>query len=165
MGVRLSAEERRVRVWGNPVPRPVEVTTLPYPGFPTDLQAQLLAYVSVADGVSLVTERIYPDRFMHVAELGRLGADIRKEGPTAIVRGVPRLAGAPVRASDLRGSACLVIAGLAASGRTEVHDVHHLDRGYERIEQRLAQLGACIRRESAEPAVRDAAPALAAAMA
>jgi len=123
-----------------------DVTTQPYPGIPTDLQAQLMALLCSADGNSVITEKIYPDRFMHVAELGRMGANIRKEGPTAIVTGVKRLVGAPVMASDLRASAALVLAGLAAEGETSVSRVYHIDRGYDRIEQKLARLGADIQR-------------------
>lgn len=125
-----------------------QLTTMAYPGFPTDLQAQLMALMVLADGISVITEKVYPDRFMHVAELTRLGARIHKEGPHAIVEGVPHLSGAPVMASDLRASAALVLAGLIAQGRTEVHRVYHIDRGYSRIEERLAALGARIRRES-----------------
>ncbi|HDY65906.1 MAG TPA: UDP-N-acetylglucosamine 1-carboxyvinyltransferase, partial [Phycisphaerae bacterium] len=125
---------------------PVDVTTQPYPGFPTDLQAQLTAVLTLADGNSAITERIFPDRFMHVAELLRMGANIRKEGPTVIVTGVKRLIGAPVMASDLRASAALVMAGLVAKGTTEVRRVYHIDRGYERIEQKLRALGANIER-------------------
>jgi len=126
--------------------RPIDVTTLPYPGFPTDLQAQMMALLTKADGISMVHERIYPDRFIHVAELHRMGARIRKEGPTAIIEGVAKLSGAPVMASDLRGSAALVLAGLAAEGETEVLRVYHIDRGYERIDERLTKLGANIAR-------------------
>ena len=126
--------------------RAVDVTTMPFPGFPTDLQAQFMALLTVAHGNSFVTEKIYPERFIHVAELQRLGAKIRKEGPTAIVQGVDHLSGCPVMASDLRASAALVIAGLAARGTTEVDRVYHIDRGYERIEERLASLGARIQR-------------------
>ncbi len=127
-------------------PRSTDVTTHPYPGFPTDLQAQWMALMTLADGFSIVTERIYPDRYMHLAELQRLGANIRRQGATAIVCGCERLSGAPVTASDLRASAALVLAGLVAEGTTEVHRVYHIDRGYERIEERLAGLGAEIRR-------------------
>jgi UDP-N-acetylglucosamine 1-carboxyvinyltransferase len=123
-----------------------DVTTQPYPGFPTDLQAQLMALLCLADGNSVITEKIYPDRFLHVAELGRMGANIRKEGPTAIVTGVKKLIGAPVMASDLRASAALVLAGLVAEGTTTVNRVYHIDRGYEQIEGKLNALGACIRR-------------------
>jgi UDP-N-acetylglucosamine 1-carboxyvinyltransferase len=125
---------------------PTDVTTQPYPGFPTDLQAQLTALLCLADGNSAITEKIFPDRFMHVAELLRMGADIRKEGPTAIVTGVRRLVGAPVMASDLRASAALVLAGLVARGTTTVSRVYHIDRGYEHIEQKLRGLGADIER-------------------
>ena len=125
---------------------PVDVTTQPYPGFPTDLQAQLLTMLCLADGNSAVTEKIFPDRFLHVAELGRMGADIRKEGYTAIVTGVKHLIAAPVMASDLRASAALVLAGLVARGTTTVNRVYHIDRGYERIERKLAALGADIQR-------------------
>ncbi len=127
--------------------KPTDLTTLPYPGFPTDLQAQLMALLSLAEGNSIITEKIYPDRFMHVAELGRMGANIRKEGPIAIITGVKRLVGAPVMASDLRASAALIVAGLVAEGRTIVNRVYHIDRGYETIEAKLAALGADIRRE------------------
>jgi UDP-N-acetylglucosamine 1-carboxyvinyltransferase len=124
----------------------VDVTTLPYPGFPTDLQAQLMAILSIAKGISVITEKIYPDRFMHLAELCRMGADIRKEGPTAIIAGAPRLTGADVMASDLRASAALVLAGLVAAGETHVHRVYHIDRGYEHIEEKLNAVGANIKR-------------------
>jgi UDP-N-acetylglucosamine 1-carboxyvinyltransferase len=127
-------------------PRPTDVATQPYPGFPTDLQAQWMSLMAMADGVSLVTDRIYTDRFMHVAELLRLGADMRRHGPSAVVCGVPRLSGAELMASDLRGSAALVLAGLVAEGRTAVHRVYHVDRGYERIEERLQALGASVTR-------------------
>ncbi len=126
----------------------VDATTQPYPGFPTDLQAQLMALLCLADGNSVITEKIYPDRFLHVAELSRMGARIRKEGPTAIVTGAKRLVGAPVMASDLRASAALVLGGLAAEGQTVVNRIYHLDRGYQRIEEKLHALGADIRRVS-----------------
>ena len=127
-------------------PRATDVTTLPHPGFPTDLQAQWMALMTLADGISVITECIYPDRYMHIAELARLGANIRRQGTTAIVQGTERLSGAQVMASDLRASAALVLAGLVAEGTTEVHRVYHIDRGYERIEERLQALGAVIRR-------------------
>lgn len=126
---------------------PTDITTLPFPGFPTDLQAQFMAVLSIAGGISVITEKVYPDRFIHVAELSRMGANIRKEGPSAIIQGVPFLSGAPVMASDLRASAALVLAGLVAEGETEIHRVYHIDRGYERIEEKLRNLGAEIRRE------------------
>jgi UDP-N-acetylglucosamine 1-carboxyvinyltransferase len=130
--------------------RPVDVTTMPYPGFPTDMQAQLLALMCLAPGTSILTERIYESRFMHAAELMRLGADIAVEGSSAIVKGQRALNGAPVMASDLRASAALVIAGLAAEGITEVHRIYHLDRGYERMEEKLSMLGAKIWRVPGE---------------
>ncbi len=125
---------------------PVEITTQPYPGFPTDLQAQFMALLCLADGNSVITEKIFPDRSMHVGELGRMGARLRKEGPTVMVEGVKRLTGAPVMASDLRASAALVLAGLIAKGTTEINRIYHLDRGYERIEEKLAAVGANIKR-------------------
>jgi UDP-N-acetylglucosamine 1-carboxyvinyltransferase len=128
--------------------KPVEITTQPHPGFPTDLQAQFVALLCLADGNSVVTERIYPERFLHVAELGRMGASIFRQGPTAIISGVRRLHGAPVMASDLRASASLILAGLAAEGTTVVNRVYHLDRGYERMEDRLRAMGAQIERVS-----------------
>jgi UDP-N-acetylglucosamine 1-carboxyvinyltransferase len=129
---------------------PADVTTQPYPGFPTDLQAQAMALLCLADGNSVITEKIYPDRFIHVAELLRMGANIRKEGPTAIVTGVKRLIGAPVMASDLRASAALVLAGLVARGQTTIARVYHIDRGYVRIEDKLGALGADIQRASGD---------------
>lgn len=126
--------------------RPIEAITLPYPGLPTDLQAQLCALTTQADGISIITERIYPERFMHVPELARMGANIAREGPSAIISGGTRLSGAPVMASDLRASAALVIAALAASGETLIHRVYHIDRGYEKIDQKLAALGAKVER-------------------
>ncbi|MHC4629763.1 MAG: UDP-N-acetylglucosamine 1-carboxyvinyltransferase [Planctomycetota bacterium] len=123
------------------------ITTLPYPGFPTDLQAQFMALLSLAEGNSVIIEKIFPDRFMHVAELNRMAADLHKEGPTVIVAGVKKLVAAPVMASDLRASAALVLAGLAAEGTTIVNRVYHIDRGYEKIEERLNPVGAKIIRE------------------
>ena len=126
--------------------RPIEAITLPYPGLSTDLQAQLCALMTQADGISIVTERIYPERFMHVPELARMGANIAREGPSAIISGGTKLSGAPVMASDLRASAALVIAALAASGETLIHRVYHIDRGYEKIDEKLASLGARVER-------------------
>jgi UDP-N-acetylglucosamine 1-carboxyvinyltransferase len=128
--------------------KPADVTTQPYPGFPTDLQAQFMALLSLADGNSIIVEKIFPDRFMHVAELNRMAADLRKEGPAVIVAGVKKLMAAPVMASDLRASAAMVLAGLAAEGTTTINRVYHIDRGYEKIEQRLNPLGAKITRET-----------------
>jgi UDP-N-acetylglucosamine 1-carboxyvinyltransferase len=126
--------------------RPVDIITLPHPGFATDLQAQFSTLLTLIPGISLITERIYPNRFMHVSELQRMGADIAIEGATAIVKGGAHLSGAPVMASDLRASAALILAGLAAEGETWVQRVYHLDRGYEQIDKRLAALGADIAR-------------------
>jgi UDP-N-acetylglucosamine 1-carboxyvinyltransferase len=126
--------------------RPVDITTLPYPGFPTDVQAQMMALMSLTPGISIITERIFESRFMHVSELTRLGADIEIEGPSAIVKGGQPLSGAPVMASDLRASAALVIAGLAARGTTQVNRVYHIDRGYENIDGKLRELGARLER-------------------
>jgi UDP-N-acetylglucosamine 1-carboxyvinyltransferase len=125
---------------------PIEATTLPYPGLPTDLQAQLCALMTQAKGISIITERIYPERFMHVPELCRMGAEISREGASAIISGGARLSGAPVMASDLRASAALVIAALAAEGKTHISRIYHLDRGYEGIDTKLASLGAKIER-------------------
>jgi UDP-N-acetylglucosamine 1-carboxyvinyltransferase len=135
-----------VRVTCDRMLRPVEMTTQPHPGFPTDLQAQLVALLCLAEGNSVITEKIFPERFLHVAELARMGAHIFRQGPTVVVSGVRRLVGAPVMASDLRASASLVLAGLAAEGTTVVNRVYHLDRGYERMEERLNRLGASIHR-------------------
>ena len=129
---------------------PVDVTTQPFPGFPTDLQAQVMALLCLAEGNSIVTEKIFPDRYLHVAELNRMGARLRKEGPTVIVEGVKRLVGAPVMASDLRASAALVLAGLAARGTTRIHRVYHLDRGYARFDEKLRALGADIQRKEGD---------------
>jgi UDP-N-acetylglucosamine 1-carboxyvinyltransferase len=127
-------------------PRSVTLRTAPYPGFPTDMQAQFTALNSVAEGVGTITETVFENRFMHVSELQRMGADIRQEGNTVIVKGRERLTGAPVMATDLRASASLVLAGLVAEGATDVRRIYHIDRGYECIEEKLAQLGASIRR-------------------
>jgi len=129
--------------------RTAQITTQPYPGFPTDLQAQFMALLSLADGNSVVIDKVFPDRFMHVAELNRMAADLRKEGSTVIVSGVKGLKAAPVMASDLRASAALVLAALAAEGTTVINRVYHIDRGYERIEERLNPVGAKILRSSA----------------
>jgi UDP-N-acetylglucosamine 1-carboxyvinyltransferase len=127
--------------------RGTDVVTAPFPGFPTDMQAQLMAVLSLAHGSSVITETVFENRFMHVPELIRMGADISLRGRSAHVRGVAALSGAPVMATDLRASASLIIAGLAAEGETVVNRIYHIDRGYERIEEKLAGLGAAIRRE------------------
>ncbi|MCE5279201.1 MAG: UDP-N-acetylglucosamine 1-carboxyvinyltransferase [Planctomycetaceae bacterium] len=139
-GIEVAAPDRPLN--------PCEITTHPHPGFPTDLQAQFMVLLSLAAGNSALTEKVFPDRFMHVAELLRMGADIRKEGPIALISGVKELVGAPVMASDLRASAALVLAGLVARGRTDIARVYHIDRGYEHIESKLNTLGADIRRIS-----------------
>jgi UDP-N-acetylglucosamine 1-carboxyvinyltransferase len=146
MGVIIERGEKSVEVSSSRRLEPVEITTQPYPGFPTDLQAQVMALTCLAEGNSVITEKIFPDRFLHVGELNRMGALLRKEGPTVIVEGVKRLVGAPVMASDLRASAALVLAGLVAKGTTRVHRIYHIDRGYERIEEKLSRIGAAIRR-------------------
>jgi UDP-N-acetylglucosamine 1-carboxyvinyltransferase len=126
--------------------KPADVTTLPYAGFPTDVQAQMMSLLTLAPGISIITERIFESRFMHVSELARLGADIEIEGPSAIVKGGRPLSGAPVMASDLRASAALVVAGMAAKGLTQVSRIYHLDRGYEKMDVKLKKLGARIER-------------------
>jgi UDP-N-acetylglucosamine 1-carboxyvinyltransferase len=127
--------------------KPADITTQPYPGFPTDLQAQFMALLSLAKGNSIVIEKIFPDRFMHIAELNRMAANLRKEWATVIIAGVKKLIAAPVMASDLRASAALVLAGLVAEGTTVVNRVYHIDRGYEKIEEKLNMVGAKISRE------------------
>jgi len=146
VGVHTSRENGTIHVSSNRRLNPVEMTTQPYPGFPTDLQAQLMALLCLADGISVITERIFPDRFLHVGELNRMGAKVRKEGATAIIQGVKELQGATVMASDLRASAALVLAALVAKGTTQIDRVYHIDRGYEKIEQKLASVGAQIER-------------------
>ncbi|MCU0555231.1 MAG: UDP-N-acetylglucosamine 1-carboxyvinyltransferase [Syntrophales bacterium] len=145
-GITIEPVEGGLRVQGVPEIRSVDVKTLPYPGFPTDLQAQIMALMAVAKGSSVITETIFENRFMHVAELKRLGANIAVEGHNAVVKGVKKLKGAPVMATDLRASASLVVAGLAAEGKTTLARVYHIDRGYQSIEKKLTALGASIRR-------------------
>ncbi len=145
-GVQIDETPRGVRVRGNGRPHGVDVTTEPFPGFPTDLQAQAMALASMSAGSAVITETIFENRFMHVPELCRMGADIEVQGARALVRGVPQLSGAPVMATDLRASSSLVLAGLAAEGETLINRVYHLDRGYERIEDKLAACGADIDR-------------------
>lgn len=151
-GATLTSGPDWVRLQANGRPRAVSVRTAPYPGFATDMQAQFMALDAVAEGTATVVETIFENRFMHVQELRRLGANIRIEGNTAIVQGVPALSGATVMATDLRASASLVIAGLAARGETTVERIYHLDRGYARMEARLQALGAQIERVSSRPA-------------
>ncbi len=145
-GAEIRIQGESVRVIGRSRPEATDVKTQPYPGFPTDMQAQLMAMLCLARGTSVITETVFEDRFMHVSELRRMGAQIQLQGPSAVVRGVSRLTGAPVMATDLRASASLILAGLAAEGATEVSRVYHLDRGYERIEEKLSRLGADIER-------------------
>ena len=140
-GLALSADGEGIRVQGNGKIKSVDVKTLPYPGFPTDLQAQMMVLMAIADGVSVITETIFENRVMHAQELDRMGAQIKLEGNRAVVRGVRELSGAPVMASDLRASVALVLAGLVANGTTEISRVYHLDRGYEQIERKLSLLG------------------------
>jgi len=146
VGVKIERQNGTIFVSSSRRLNPVEMTTQPFPGFPTDLQAQLMALLCLGDGMSVVTERIFPDRFLHVGELNRMGARVRKEGPTAIIQGVKEMQGASVMASDLRASAALVLAGMVARGTTRIDRVYHIDRGYEKIEQKLAAVGADIQR-------------------
>jgi UDP-N-acetylglucosamine 1-carboxyvinyltransferase len=147
-GVEISEEAGGIRVHRRNGLHGVDVTTEPFPGFPTDMQAQFMALMAVAEGASMVTETIFENRFMHVPELNRMGARINAVGASAIIRGVPHLSGAPVMATDLRASVSLVLAGLAAQGETTIARVYHLDRGYESVEQKLSQCGAKIERVS-----------------
>ncbi len=144
-GVEVTQNTNSIKVKAGKNLKSLEITTLPYPGFPTDLQAQMTAFLTTIEGISFIHEKIYPDRFMHAAELLRMGAKIMREGATTMIQG-GQLKGAPVMASDLRASAALVLAGLAAEGRTEVNRVYHIDRGYPKIDEKLASLGAKIKR-------------------
>ena len=145
-GADVFVKERSIQVRGTRDIVSVDIKTSPYPGFPTDMQAQFMVLMSVAGGFSMISETIFENRFIHVSELKRMGADIKISGNTAMITGVPMLSGAPVMASDLRASASLILAGLAAKGATEINRVYHLDRGYEKIEEKFSQLGADIRR-------------------
>ncbi len=156
---RSGAGRRKMTIVPNGRPKATELATLPYPAFPTDVQSPILALMAVAKGTSIVTERIYPDRFMAAAEMKRLGANIAVSNGQAVIQGVDRLQGAPVMASDLRCGAALVLAGLAAAGQTRVSRIYHVERGYERFEERLRKLGARIRRVSEETAEATAAGA------
>jgi len=146
-GVSIKSGRNFIAISGISRWKPVDVVTLAYPGFPTDLQAQMMAFLSLADGVSVITEKVFPERFIHAGELNRLGASIQLDGSRAIVRGVKKLLGARVMASDLRASAALVLAGLAAEGITEVSRIYHLFRGYHKFEEKLNYLGAKITRQ------------------
>jgi UDP-N-acetylglucosamine 1-carboxyvinyltransferase len=153
-GAELSVQPEGIFVRMERRARPVDLVTLPYPGFPTDLQPPLMALMAVADGTSILTENVFESRFMFVDELNRMGADIRTEGHHAVIRGIERLSAAPVRALDLRAGAALIVAALAAEGTTEISDVHHVDRGYESIDSKLAGLGAAVTRQpSLSPAL------------
>ena len=145
-GADVEEGKERVRLRVSGTLKGTDARTLPFPGFPTDMQAQMAALMTMAEGTSVITETVFESRFMHVEELRRMGADLRVEGHRVVVTGRDRLAGAPVMASDLRASAGLVLAGLAAEGATEVLRVYHLDRGYERMEEKLRGLGAVIER-------------------
>jgi len=145
-GFSISSSQDSVTLRSNGVGRPLKLETFPYPGFPTDMQAQMCALLATTDGISVVTENVFPQRFMHVAELKRMGANIELQGPTAVIKGVEKLSGAPVMASDLRASAALVLAGLKAENFTEINRVYHIDRGYESLDEKLNALGAQIER-------------------
>lgn len=151
-GVHVEEVEDGIRVWCEGPLKGVDIMTEPYPAFPTDMQAQMMVLMTVANGASMITESIFENRFMHVPELSRMGADVNVHGRSAIVRGVDKLSGAPVMATDLRASMSLVLAGLAAEGETIVNRVYHLDRGYEALEQKLSACGAVIHREKGHPA-------------
>ncbi len=146
-GAIIKKKANSIRIKAPRTINPVNAVTLPFPGFPTDLQAQITAMMCLAKGISIITEKIYPERFMHISELNRMGADIVFEGESAIIKGPRNLTGAPVMASDLRASAALVLAALVADSTTEISRIYHLDRGYERIEEKLSSLGADIWRE------------------
>lgn len=148
-GFRIETGEDSMTIYGNGTPKSLQIVTEPYPGFPTDMQAQMCALLATTKGLSVVTETVFPQRYMHVSELKRMGADIELNGPTATITGVAELSGAPVMASDLRASAALVLAGLHAQGITEVNRVYHIDRGYESIDDKLNGLGAHIERVKA----------------
>lgn len=147
VGTSVTVLHRGIRVIGSHRRRPTDVKTLPYPGFPTDMQPQMMALLSIAEGTSVISETVFESRFKQAEELGRMGAQIRTEGRTAIIKGVPRLSGARVVSTDLRSGASLVLAGLAAEGETIVSGIHHVDRGYERLERSSAALGAKIIRQ------------------
>jgi UDP-N-acetylglucosamine 1-carboxyvinyltransferase len=148
-GAAVERQKAGIRVCREGRLHPLDLTTLPYPGFPTDLQAPFTSLLALAEGMSVVTEKIYPERFMHVPELSRMGASMRTQGPSVIIHGGAPLEGTQVMASDIRGGAALIVAGLAAKGETTIHRIYHVDRGYERIEEKLAGLGARVRRAAA----------------
>ena len=141
-GADVIRENSGLRVIAHNRPKAVDIKTMPYPGFPTDMQSQFMVLMSVAEGTSIAIETVFENRFMHVSELKRMGADIKIEGRSAIIEGKNNLLGAPVKATDLRAGAALILAGLVADGKTEITDVHHIDRGYVNIEEKLKSLGA-----------------------
>ena len=147
-GVTVDEQDQAIRIEASAPLGPLTLSTVPYPGFATDMQAQMMAMLCKASGASVLTETIFENRYMHVPELARMGADIQVHGRTAVVRGVDQLTGAPVMATDLRASMSLILAGLAANGETAVQRVYHLDRGYERLEEKLSAVGADIERVS-----------------
>jgi UDP-N-acetylglucosamine 1-carboxyvinyltransferase len=147
-GMEITIIDGGIRATARKKIKSVDIKTLPYPGFPTDLQAQIMALMSVANGLSVIAETVFENRFMHVSELMRMGADILIHGNSAMVKGIPKLKGAQVMATDLRASASLILAGLAAEGKTELSRVYHIDRGYQDIEKKLSALGADIKRVS-----------------
>jgi UDP-N-acetylglucosamine 1-carboxyvinyltransferase len=147
IGADIKKQDGTIKIRPTKHLRPANITTLSYPGFPTDMQAQMMSLMSLVKGVSIITEKVYPDRFMHIAELNRMGAHIQRQGPHAIIEGVRQLCGAKVMASDLRASACLVLAGLAAGGTTSVSRIYHLERGYENLDEKLRKLGVNLWRE------------------
>ncbi|MDQ2919119.1 MAG: UDP-N-acetylglucosamine 1-carboxyvinyltransferase [Verrucomicrobiota bacterium] len=149
-GYKITTTKNSITVSQNGASKPLEIATQPYPGFPTDMQAQMCALLSTTTGISVVTENIFPQRYMHLAEMKRMGAHVQIEGPTAVIQGVEKLLGAPVMASDLRASAALVLAGLKAEGVTEISRVYHIDRGYEHLDEKLGELGAHIERVKAD---------------
>ncbi|MFO7637322.1 MAG: UDP-N-acetylglucosamine 1-carboxyvinyltransferase, partial [Clostridia bacterium] len=146
-GIVLEEGDDFIKVHGVKKPKPINVQTLPYPGFPTDLHPQMVSLLCTADGQSTITEGIHETRFQYAEQLMLMGADIRVQGGSAIVTGVPRLSGAPIKAGDLRAAACLVLAGLVAEGKTTVSNIHYLDRGYERFVEKIEKLGAHVTRE------------------
>jgi UDP-N-acetylglucosamine 1-carboxyvinyltransferase len=146
MGVKIEVNDGKIRVKGSLPPRAIQVKTLPYPGFPTDLQPQLTSLACLARGSSVITETIFENRFAHLPGLRKMGAQIEKKEKRMIIKGVPFLKGASVVAPDIRGGVALVLAGLAARGKTEVLGIHHIDRGYQKLEKKLAHLGAKIKR-------------------
>ena len=145
-GCAIVRETDEVTISGRGRPRAVDVTTMPFPGVPTDMHAQIMAVAAIADGTSVITDTIYHDRFTHVPELGRMGANIELKNNVAVVKGVARLSGAPVMATDLRASAALALAALVAEGETKISRIYHLDRGYERFDEKLTRLGARVQR-------------------